>query len=66
MTESLWQEVSALALRLPGRGKLSVRVTRCDDDEYIAMATVNFTTGSGHGIGDADADRAIAILRRTP
>ena len=47
MTEALWQEVSALALRLPGRGKRSLQVTLCSSGEYVAMACVSTTTGSG-------------------
>ena len=47
MSDDLWQQAADLALRLPGRGKRSVRVTRCDSGEYVATACVSTTTGDG-------------------
>lgn len=47
MSAALWDTAAALALRLPGRGKRSVRVTRCDSGEYVAAACVYTTTGEG-------------------
>lgn len=47
MSADFWQQAADLALRLPGRGKRSVRVTRIDTGEFIAVALVSTTTGSG-------------------
>jgi len=71
MTAALWQAAADLALRLPGRGKRSVRVTRCESGEYVATACVSTTTGEGAaecaaGIGrsaDAALDALAARLR---
>lgn len=47
MSAALWDTAAALALRLPGRGKRSVRVVRCESGEYVATACVSTTTGAG-------------------
>jgi hypothetical protein len=67
VSAALWDEAAALALRLPGAGKRSVRVTRCESGEYVAAACVNATTGSGVAECAAatgrSADEALAALR---
>ena len=66
MSEDLWQQAAGLALRLPGRGKRSVRVTRCESGEYVAAACVYTTTGEGveecAAATGATADAALAAL----
>lgn len=50
MSTDLYDACAALALRLPGRGHRSVRVTRVESNgrpQYIASACVSTTTGAG-------------------
>lgn len=63
-----WQQAADLALRLPGRGHRSVRVTRIDTGEYVAVALVSTTTGAGveecaAGLGRS-CDEALAARLR--
>ncbi len=66
MSDDLWQTAVDLSTRLPGRGKRSVRVTRCESGEYVATACVSTTTGEGveecaAGLGRS-ADAALSAL----
>jgi len=47
MSDDLWTRLAGLALRLPGTGKRSIRVTRMESGEFCATAQVNITTGEG-------------------
>lgn len=47
MTDDLWTRLAGLAMRLPGVGKRSIRVTRMESGEFCATAQVNITTGEG-------------------
>lgn len=47
MTDDIWMRLAGLALRLPGNGKRSIRVTRAESGEFCATAQINITTGAG-------------------
>lgn len=47
MSTDAWDRAWNAAQALPGRGAKYVRLTRTKDREWIAVATVSTTTGSG-------------------
>lgn len=47
MNDDLWLRLAGIALRLPGVGKRSIRVTRMESGEFCATAQINITSGEG-------------------